>query len=64
MGYRANYRHALPGEPVPNMNFASFIRSFKQLITCYGCLDNVILDNGPNFASEESRNLFASRFIE
>ena len=49
---------------VPNMNSASFIRSFKRFILRYGCPDNVISDNGSNFVSEDSRNFVASRFIE
>ena len=49
---------------VPNMNSASFIRSFKRFISRYGCPDNVISDNGSNFTSEDSRNFVASRFIE
>ena len=49
---------------VPNMNSASFIRSFKRFISRYGCPDNVISDNGSNFVSDDSRNFVASRFIE
>ena len=48
---------------VPNMNSASFIRSFKGFNSRYGCLDNVISDNRSNFVSEDSRN-FVARFIE
>ena len=48
---------------VPNMNSASFIRSFKVFNSRYGCLDNVISDNRSNFVSEDSRN-FVARFIE
>ena len=49
---------------VPKMNSASFIRSFKRFISCFGCPDNVISDNGSNFVSDDSRNFVASRFIE
>ena len=64
-----HYIHALPAEPfcldlVPNMNSASFIRSFKRFSSRYGCPDNVISDNGSNFVSADSRNFVASRFIK
>ena len=49
---------------VPNMNSASFIRSFKQFISPYGCPDNVITDNGSNIVSDDSRNFVASRIVE
>ena len=49
---------------VPNMNSASFIRSFKRFISRYGCPDNVVSDTESNFVSNGSRNCVASKFIE
>ena len=49
---------------IPNMNSASFIRSFRRFVLGYGCPDNVISDNGSDFVSDDSRNFVASRFIE
>ena len=49
---------------VPNMNSASFIRSFKWFILRYGCPDNVISGDGSNFVSDDSKNFVGSRFIE
>ena len=33
-------------------------------MSCNGCPNNVISENGSNFVSEDSRNFVASRFIE
>ena len=46
------------------MNSTNSIRSFKRFISHYGCPDNIISDNRSNFASEDSRNFDARRFIE
>ena len=62
--YTCAARRAICLDLVPNMNSASFIRSFKRFISHYGCSDNVISDNGSNFTSVDSRNFVASRFIE
>ena len=50
--YTCTASRAICLDLVPNMNSASFIRSFKRFISRYGCPDNVISDNGSNFVLE------------
>ena len=49
---------------MPNLNYASFIGSFKRFISRYDGPDNVISDSRSNFVSDDSRNFVATRFIE
>ena len=62
--YKCTASRAICIDLVPNMNSGSFIRSFRRFVSGYGCPDNVILDNGSDFVSDDSRNFVASRFIE
>ena len=49
-------------DSVPNMNSASFIRSFKRSKRD-GCQDDVISDSASNFVSDDSRNFVPRRFV-
>ena len=49
---------------VPSCSAASFINSFKRIISRRGCPDNVISDNAGNFDCTETDNFVASRKVE